>query len=166
MVLLDTLIDANFISFLEYAERDDKITFKRVDAAADGLTEDGETSEDDRKQLETLFRDGGRSDDQLDVQLKPFKADDMIAMITVDEQNRRFAEMSARWGGPEMNLPEKRTLRAQFASIRWSSWLKTRRGRREQPTRSARRSSIWPRWRASRWWPTAWWSSSSAPTPC
>ena len=27
-----------------------------------------------------------------------------------DEQNRRMSEMSARWGGRDMNLPEKRTL--------------------------------------------------------
>ena len=123
VVLLNTLIDANFISFLEYAEHDDKITFKRVDAAADGLTEDGETSEDERKQLEALFR-AAVKDDQLDVQLKPFKADDMIAMITVDEQNRRFAEMSARWGGPEMNLPQKRTLLLN-SKHPLVSWLKT-----------------------------------------
>ena len=31
-------------------------------------------------------------------------------MITVDEQNRRFTEMSSRWGGTDMKLPEKRTL--------------------------------------------------------
>ena len=28
----------------------------------------------------------------------------------VDEQNRRFTEMSSRWGGMDMKLPEKRTL--------------------------------------------------------
>ena len=123
VVLLNTLIDANFISFLEYAEHEDKISFKRVDAAADGLTEDGETSEDERKQLEALFR-AAVKDDQLDVQLKPFKADDMIAMITVDEQNRRFAEMSTRWGGPEMNLPQKRTLLLN-SKHPLVSWLKT-----------------------------------------
>ncbi|MGN0801150.1 MAG: molecular chaperone HtpG [Candidatus Faecivicinus sp.] len=109
VVLLDTLIDANYISFLEYAERDSKITFKRIDAAADGLTEEGETSEDDRANLEKRFR-AALSDENLAVQLKPFKSNDMIAMITVDEQNRRFSEMSARWGGKDMNLPEKRTL--------------------------------------------------------
>ena len=46
VVLLDTLIDTNYVTFLEYAERNDKISFKRVDAAADGLTEEGEVSED------------------------------------------------------------------------------------------------------------------------
>ena len=109
VILLDTLIDNNFISFLEYSEREQKISFKRVDAAADSLTEEGEISEDARKKLEGLFRKV-MNDDQVDVQLKPFKDNALIAMITVDEQNRRFTEMSSRWGGPDMKLPEKRTL--------------------------------------------------------
>lgn len=120
VVLLNTLIDVNYISFLEYTEHDAKISFKRVDAAADGLTEDGETNEDERKQFETRFR-AALNDDQLSVQLKPFKTNDMIAMITVDEQNRRFAEMSARWGGKEMVMPETRTLvlNAKHPLIHW-----------------------------------------------
>ena len=109
VIILNTLIDTNFISFLEYAEHDQKITFRRVDAAADSLTEDGEVSEDDRAKLETRFR-AAMNDSEIAVTLKPFKSDDMIAMITVDEQNRRMSEMSARWGGRDMNLPEKRTL--------------------------------------------------------
>jgi len=120
VVLLDTLIDANFISFLEYAEREDKITFKRIDSAAEGLTEETETSEDDRVLLENRFR-SALSEDGLAVQLKPFKTNDMIAMITVDEQNRRFSEMSARWGGKDLNLPEQRTLilNANHPLITW-----------------------------------------------
>lgn len=109
VIILNTLIDTNFISFLEYAEHDQKITFRRVDAAADSLTEDGEVAEDDRAKLETRFR-AAMNDSEIAVTLKPFKSDDMIAMITVDEQNRRMSEMSARWGGRDMNLPEKRTL--------------------------------------------------------
>ena len=44
----------------------------------------------------------------------------MIAMITVDEQNRRFSEMSARWG-QGMDLPEKRTLvlNAKHPLVTW-----------------------------------------------
>ncbi len=79
-----------------------------MDAAAEDLTETGETSEDDRKTLETLFREAS-GDDNLEVQLKAFKSDEMISMITVDEQNRRFTEMSRQWGR-DLNLPEKRTL--------------------------------------------------------
>ena len=109
VVLLSTLIDTNFISFMEYEAGEEKLSFKRIDAAADGLTEDGEANEESRKALETRFRDV-LGEAELEVQLKAFKAEDAIAMITVDENNRRFAEMSARWGGMDMKLPEKRTL--------------------------------------------------------
>ena len=109
VVLLDTLIDNNFISFLEYTEREQKLKFLRVDAAADGLTDDGEAmSEDDLKRLGEMFKKA-TGDDSLTVEAKPFKADDLIAMITVDEQSRRLTEMSRQWGR-DMNLPEKRTL--------------------------------------------------------
>ena len=109
VVLLDTLIDNNFISFLEYTEREQKLKFMRVDAAADGLTDEGEAmSEDDLKRLTEMFKKA-TGDEQLAVEVKPFKADDLIAMITVDEQSRRFSDMSRQWGR-DMNLPEKRTL--------------------------------------------------------
>ena len=109
VILLNTLIDNNFISFLEYTERDEKVSFRRVDAAADTLTEEGEVSEESRSRLEGMFRKAV-GEDALEVQLKPFKDDGLIAMITVDEQNRRFTEMSSRWGGQDMKLPEKRCL--------------------------------------------------------
>lgn len=109
VILLNTLIDNNFISFLEYADRDSKISFKRVDADADGLTENTEIAEEDRSRLEGIFRKA-MNDNEVDIQLKSFKDDTMIAMITVDEQNRRFTEMSSRWGGADMKLPEKRIL--------------------------------------------------------
>ena len=117
--LLNTMIDVNYISFLEYTEREDKVSFKRIDAAADGLTEEGEIVEDERTALESRFRTA-LNDAELDVQLKPFKTNDMIAMINVDEQNRRFAEMSARWG-QGMDLPEKRTLvlNAKHPLVNW-----------------------------------------------
>ena len=109
VIILNSMIDANFISFLEYAERDAKLSFKRVDAATDGLTEEGAADEDKRKDLEAKFRKAV-SEDDLTVELKAFKGDDMIAMVTVDESNRRFAEMSARWNFKEADMPEKRTL--------------------------------------------------------
>ncbi|MBP3652270.1 MAG: molecular chaperone HtpG [Clostridia bacterium] len=120
VVLLNTLIDTNFISFLEYDGGEEKLSFKRIDAAADGLTEEGEADEDTRKMLEERFR-GAMNDQEVEVQLKPFKAEDTIAMITVDEQNRRFTEMSARWGGMDMKLPEKRTLvlNSRHPLVKW-----------------------------------------------
>ena len=109
VVLLDTLIDNNFISFLEYTEREQKLKFLRVDAAADGLTDEGEAmSEDDLKRLGEMFKKA-TGDEELSVEAKPFKSDELIAMITVDEQSRRLTEMSRQWGR-DMHLPEKRTL--------------------------------------------------------
>lgn len=109
VVLLDTLIDNNFTSFMEYTEREQKLKFLRVDAAADGLTDEGEAmAEDDLKRLGEMFKKA-TGDDSLSVEAKPFKSEDLIAMITVDEQSRRLTEMSRQWGR-DMNLPEKRTL--------------------------------------------------------
>ncbi len=119
VVVLDTLIDNNYISFLEYSEKDEKVSFKRVDAAADDLTESAEVSEDEKKTLEAMFREA-TGDKDLDVQLKPFKSNELVSMITVDEQNRRFTEMSRQWGR-DMALPEKRTLvlNDKHPIVRW-----------------------------------------------
>ena len=108
VVILDTLIDNNFVSFMEFAEKDNKISFRRVDAAADDLTEEKDMSEEERKALEEMFR-ASTGESELEVQLKAFRSEEMIAMITVDEQTRRFSEMSRQWGR-DMNIPEKRTL--------------------------------------------------------
>ena len=108
VVLLDTMIDNNFISFMEYSGKNE-VTFRRVDASMEGLTEDGaEKNEETRAALEALFRKA-LSDEQLSVQMEQFKSSEMPAMITVEEQSRRFTEMSKAWGG-NYNLPEKRTL--------------------------------------------------------
>ncbi len=107
VVLLDTMIDNNFISFMEFSGKNE-ITFRRVDASMEGLTDEGEKDEETRTVLEGLFRKA-LSDDKLEVQMERFKNSDLPAMITVEEQSRRFTEMSKAWGG-NYNMPEKRTL--------------------------------------------------------
>ena len=108
VVVMDTLIDNNFMSFMEYSGKDDKIQFRRVDAGVDGLTEDIKADEDEEKKLCEIFREQ-TGDKELEVKLVSLKSDEMPAMITVEEQSRRFTEMSKQWGGG-MSLPEKRTL--------------------------------------------------------
>ena len=109
VVLFNTLIDTNFMSFLEFAAKDEKKPrFMRVDASTEGLTDSAESSEEQRKALEGKFRKA-LSDEQLDVKLAQFKNADIPAMITVEEQSRRFTEMSRQWGGG-FSMPEKRTL--------------------------------------------------------
>ena len=108
VVVMDTMIDNHFMSFLEYADKEDQVKFKRVDAGVDGLTEDEQTDEEALKHLTEIFRDA-TGEKELEVKLVSLKSGDMPAMITVDEQSRRFTEMSRQWGGG-MEMPEKRTL--------------------------------------------------------
>ena len=107
VVILNTLIDTNFVSFLEYAEKG-AMEFKRVDAGMDGLTEDSASDEDVRKALEETFRTA-LDDKELEVDMAAFKTEDLPAMITVDEQMRRYADMSRQWG-ESFKMPEKRKL--------------------------------------------------------
>ncbi|MBQ2955051.1 MAG: molecular chaperone HtpG [Clostridia bacterium] len=107
VVLFDTLIDNNFISFLEYTGKNE-ISFRRVDASMEGLTESSEVSEETRKDLEEKFRKSLRQED-LEVKLEKFKTSELPAMVTVEEQSRRFTEMSRQWGR-DFSMPEKRTL--------------------------------------------------------
>ncbi len=107
VALLDTLIDNNFISFLEYTLKGE-VAFRRVDASMEGLTEDAVSDEDTRKALEETFRKA-LGDEALSVKLETFKSGELPAMVTVEEQSRRFAEMSRQWGR-DFNMPEMRTL--------------------------------------------------------
>ena len=107
VVVLDTLIDNNFISFMEYGGKEG-MTFKRVDASMEGLTETGESDEDTRKALEEKFRKALKQPD-LTVRLEKFRTGELPAMITVEEQSRRFSEMAKQWGNG-MAMPEQRAL--------------------------------------------------------
>ena len=108
VVVMDTLIDNNFMSFMEYSAKDGKIQFRRVDAGLDGLTENGANDANAEEKLQETFRTV-TDDKTLEVKVVALKSEEMPAMITVDEQARRFSEMSRQWGGG-MQMPEKRTL--------------------------------------------------------
>ena len=98
VALLNSLIDVNFISFLEYKNTD--VKFSRVDAGLDGLKSDeNETTEVlDEGKLVAMFRDA-LHDDKLDVSFASLKIETLPAMATEDEQMRRFKDMSRIYGG-------------------------------------------------------------------
>lgn len=107
VVLLDQMIDSNFISFIEYTESG--MQFKRVDSDVSGLTDDDAVIDANwTSHLEELFR-AATGNDKLEVELKKLKGEAMPAMIMVEEQSRRFTEMSKRWGGGFM-MPEQKKL--------------------------------------------------------
>ena len=83
--------------------------FARVDADIDGLKEESEEGKDlDADKLQTLFR-GALGKDNLEVKLESLGDADMTAMVTEDEQMRRYKEMS-RLYGQNFPIPDSFTL--------------------------------------------------------
>ena len=110
VAVMNTLIDGNFMSFMEYqGSEDDRVTFARVDADIDGLKEESDEGKDlDAEKLQTLFR-GALGNDKLEVKLESLGDAGMTAMVTEDEQMRRYKEMS-RIYGQNFPLPDSFTL--------------------------------------------------------
>ena len=110
VAVMSTLIDGNFMSFMEYqGKEEDRVTFARVDADIDGLKEESEEGKElDADKLQTLFR-GALGKDNLEVKLESLGDADMTAMVTEDEQMRRYKEMS-RLYGQNFPIPDSFTL--------------------------------------------------------
>ncbi|MBQ8313539.1 MAG: molecular chaperone HtpG [Clostridia bacterium] len=113
VAVMDTIIDGNFLSFMEYGnypkEGEETLTFARVDADVSGLTEDSEEGKElDADKLQELFRKA-LDKAELPVKLEALANADMSAMVTEDEQSRRFKEMS-RLYGQSFNMPDQFTL--------------------------------------------------------
>ena len=113
VAVMDTIIDGNFLSFMEYGnyakDGEESLTFARVDADVSGLTEESDEGSDlDGSKLQELFRKA-LGKDELPVKLEALANADMTAMVTEEEQSRRFKEMS-RLYGQSFNMPDQFTL--------------------------------------------------------
>ena len=113
VIVMDALIDLNFLSFMEYSAGIEGLTFARVDA--DSATFTKELSEEEKKlnegkeaSLSELFKKATGKDD-LTVKLSALKDESLPAMLTQDEQGRRFSEMG-RIYGQDFKMPETHTL--------------------------------------------------------
>lgn len=96
VALLDSPLDTNFISFLEYKNQD--VKYSRVDADLSGLTSDEKGGADlSEEKLTALFRDA-LENQELKVTFESFKSEDLPAMAIEDEQMRRFKDMSRFYG--------------------------------------------------------------------
>lgn len=113
VVMMDALIDLNFLSFMEYSSGVEGLTFARVDADSQTfqkeMTEDEkkQSEEDEKKLADVLHKATGKED--LTVKLASLKDESLPAMLTQEEQGRRFSEMS-RIYGQNFKLPETHTL--------------------------------------------------------
>ena len=110
VAVMNTLIDGNFMSFLEYeGKEEDRVAFARVDADVDGLKEESEEGKDlDAEKLQSLFRSALGKED-LEVKLEALGDPELAAMVTEDEQMRRYKDMS-RIYGERFPLPDRFTL--------------------------------------------------------
>ncbi len=108
VALMDSLIDINFMGFLENAEGVE-LSFVRVDSDTAGLTEESEEGKDlDQAEVQTAFREA-LDNKELEVKLESFADPELPAMLTEDEQMRRFKEMSAVYG-QSFAMPDRYTL--------------------------------------------------------
>lgn len=108
VIVMDSLIDINFMSFLENADGIE-LSFVRVDSDTAGLVEESEEGKElDQSAMQQSFREALDIKD-LEVKLEAFADPALSAMLTEDEQMRRFKEMSVVYGQSFM-MPEKYTL--------------------------------------------------------
>ncbi len=100
-VVLNTMIDNHFLSFLEY--KLSEITFKRVDSFVSDKVKDtdAKTNEELTKVLKELF---AKYSDGNEVLVEKLKSDKIPAMFIVNEEARRMEEMQKMFGG--MNIPD------------------------------------------------------------
>lgn len=95
-VILNTLIDNHFISFLENKIKG--LKFKRIDSdISDELKDSGEIDEKAEKDLEVLFKKL-RGDEKLHVKLQSLKIKSTPAVMTLSEESRRMADMQKMYG--------------------------------------------------------------------
>ena len=108
VIVMDSLIDINFMGFLENAEGVE-LNFVRVDSDTAGLVEESEEGKDlDQAEIQTAFREA-LDNKELDVKLESFADTELTAMLTEDEQMRRFKEMSVVYG-QSFAMPDRYTL--------------------------------------------------------
>ncbi len=108
VAVMDTPIDVNFLSYMEYSgDPEHKFRFCRVDAELDSLTDkDAEAAALDGEKLTALVREASGKDD-LAVEVKPLANDQIPMMLIEDEQARRFNDMGRLYGRKEFSMPEK-----------------------------------------------------------
>lgn len=100
IIMLDSLIDSNFISFLEM--KDNNIKFLRVDSEISDVLKDKNAEADmpstsEIEKFENLFKDTlGKK--ELKLKFEALKQDNVPSMLSVNEFSRRMQDMSRMYG--------------------------------------------------------------------
>jgi len=98
-VILNTLIDTHFISFMESNNRE--VKFRRVDADITGSMKSEDSNEEDNKKLaeklEKIFRESTNKE-KLKIKVEALKNESTPAIVLISEEARRFKDMSRTFG--------------------------------------------------------------------
>lgn len=116
VLLCDTLIDSNYLQFLE--NRNENIRFLRVDADFSDINAGGEAD----KSLEKLFKKA-TGNDKLTIKFAALGENDAPALITVNEDSRRISDMMKAYrmggsGGQDFPLEEVLTINTNAPLIK------------------------------------------------
>jgi molecular chaperone HtpG len=110
-IILNTPIDNNFISFLEY--KDTGVKFTRADSGISDVLKDKEDKGEDsieKDKIIQVFKDV-IGDKMKNYSVESLKNEKTSVVILVSEESRRMAEMQAQFGGGMgMTFPEERSL--------------------------------------------------------
>lgn len=112
----DSYIDPHFMQHTEMqAQGDNAIKYQLVDNAIEEILETQAASADDVKvkDLFTSFLVGEKDEkepSQMEVEVRNFKNSKTAAYFKVDEQMKRFANMTRQMGNANFNMPTKKTL--------------------------------------------------------
>ena len=107
-ILCDTLIDAHFVSFIEY-KNPKKCRFLRIDADIDGALKGENVQETDTKELVEAFKKH-LINQEISIKAERFKSGKVPAVVNVDEFMRRMSEMGGFYGMDEGDSSKNATL--------------------------------------------------------
>ncbi|MDD4081593.1 MAG: molecular chaperone HtpG, partial [Eubacteriales bacterium] len=108
VAVLDTLIDVNYMSFLEYSGGQD-VQFMRVDADIKGLQDESEDGKAlDAEEMQKRVREV-LEQPEMEVKLESLSDKDLPGVLTEDEQLRRYKDMSRVYGQAQA-FPQRYTL--------------------------------------------------------
>lgn len=109
VVVLADFIDNNYMSIVEQSEQN--VKFLRIDAEADALKTDAESSENEK--LKELFAKIG-GNETMKITFMPLKDTKIPALLNIDEESRRFSEMMKMYAAAnkkmQEDLPQQATL--------------------------------------------------------
>ena len=114
VVVLDTVIDSQYITMLEGENKD--IKFLRVDADISAALSEKDLAAEDDEALKAAFEAAAGGADSVDVKFAALSDKEIPAMLGASEENRRFEDMMRLYGMNDLPSKSKLTLTVNTSS--------------------------------------------------